>query len=142
MNQRLISGTDSLFLAQAEDAETADANPTPRSPAHRAYRSRTAYPSRTALAREGAGPAREATTITPQRRALIDGLMQARQAILEKIDPVLREKLRAAVEGVIERQGPSAPPAPGPPGEPTPNTAAADGDANAPARDGRDPGTD
>ena len=136
MNQRLISGTDSLFLAQAEDAETADANPTPRSPAHRAYRSRTA------LAREGAAPAREATTITPQRRALIDGLMQARQAILEKIDPVLREKLRAAVEGVIERQGPSAPPAPGPPGEPTPNTAAADGDANAPARDGRDPGTD
>ncbi len=129
MNKRLISGTDSLFLAQAEDSEQS-AEAAPRSPAHQAYRSHTA------LAREIAGPAPE-LPMTPERRVLIDGLMQARQAILEKVDPILREKLRAVVEGVMDRP---SPPATGSPGEPKPNAADTDGRASAPARDRRHAG--
>jgi hypothetical protein len=129
MNKRLISGTDSLFLAQAEGSEQS-AEAAPRSPAHQAYRSRTV------LAQEIARPAPE-LPMTPERRVLIDDLMQARQAVLEKVDPILRETLRAVVEEVMDRP---SPPTAGSPGEPKPNAADTDGRAGAPARDGRHPG--
>jgi hypothetical protein len=108
MNKRLISGADNLFLAQAENSEqSAEARPAPELP------------------------------MTLERRILIDGLMQARQAILEKVDPILHEKQRAVVEGVMDWP---SPPATGSPGEPKPNAADTDGRASAPARDGRHPG--
>jgi len=129
MNKRLISGTDPSFLAQAEDSEQS-AEAAPRLLAQQAYRSCTA------LAREIAAPAPE-LPMTPERRFLIDGLMQARQTILEKVDPILREKVRAVVEGVMDRP---SPPATSSPGEPKPNAADTDGRTSAPARDGRHPG--